>query len=81
MWLYIYLYTNKLRYKYPSLSPYSYSANNMVNRVVLNGRDDYKVNKNGDIRNITRLKDGITHSRTVIVTNRYIFRLYERTSL
>ena len=81
MWLYIYLYTNLLLYKYPSLSPYSYSANNMVNRVVLNGQDDYKVNKNGGIRNITRLKDGITHSRTVIVTNRYIFRLYERTSL
>ena len=50
MWLYIYLYTNKLRYKYLGLSPYSYSANNMVNRVVLNGQDYYKVNKNVDIR-------------------------------
>jgi len=43
----------------------------MVNRVVLDGRDDYKVNKNGYIPNITRLKNGITHSRMVIVANRY----------
>ena len=28
MWLYIYLYTNKLRYKYLGLSPYAYCRNN-----------------------------------------------------
>jgi len=28
IWLYIYLYTNLLLYKYPSLSPYAYCRNN-----------------------------------------------------
>ena len=46
----LYLHTAPMRYKYPSLSQHSYRANNMVNRVVLNGQDYYKVNKNVDIR-------------------------------
>ena len=30
MWLYIYLYTNLLRYKYLGLSPYAYCRNNLL---------------------------------------------------
>ena len=51
--------TDPMWYKYPHLSPYTYCSNNPINRIDPDGRDDYKVNENGYMQNITKLKDKI----------------------
>ena len=52
----IWLSVDPMQEKYPNISTYLYCANNPVNRIDPDGRDDYKLNRNGEIEFVRQTK-------------------------